>query len=397
MSNVFDNINQQSFAVNPKSLKPIFDRIPDQLKSIPRWVTSVKKVPYCSGSANGKASTAAPDTWSSFELTQTRYEEGERDGIGFVFNGDGIVGIDLDHCVVDGQPSDAAIAILTQAGCGYVEYSQSGTGLHAYGYCSDLKFKIRRGYFNGIKTEIYNSNGFFVVTGNVYQACGGLTKFTDLQSICNGIQSGRSVDFYTLTEETEVTKAIASVASVSSVAAIQLPESCLPTRTGMRHTCIFKLARYLKGKNKSASAEEIHGIFSLWWKKALPVVDSKDFDESWTDFKVAWENVKHPYGASMDKIKVGLPDTSIQNDASVHGDMAANLLELCIRLDDNQNKHWNGDPFPLSCRTAGEILGINRYYANNILSLLTKEGYLVVTKGNTVRANRYRLNPTFRR
>ena len=129
----------------------------------------------------------------------------------------------------------------------------------------------------------------------------------------------------------------------------------------------------------------------------MPVVDSKDFDESWTDFKVAWENVKHPYGASMDKIKVGLPDTSIQNDASVHGDMAANLLELCIRLDDNQNKHWNGDPFPLSCRTAGEILGINRYYANNLLSLLTKEGYLEVTKGNTVRANRYRLNPTFRR
>jgi len=397
MSNIFVNINQQPSVVNSKSLKPIFDAIPDELKSHPRWVTSVKKVPYCSGSVKGKASSANPHTWSSFDLTQTAYEEGGRDGVGFVFNGDGIVGIDLDHCVVDGQPSDAAIAILRQAGCGYVEYSQSGTGLHAYGYCSDLKFKIRRGYFNGVKTEIYNSNCFFVVTGNVYQACGGLTEFTDLQSICNGIQSVKSLDVQTLTEETEATKAISSVSSVSSVASIQFPESCLPTHTGLRHNCIFKLARYLKGKHISASSEEIHGIFSLWWQKAVSVVGSKDFDESWTEFKVAWENVKHPHGASIDKIKEGLPDTSIQNNASVHGVVAANLLELCIRLDDNQNKHWNGDPFPLSCRTAGEILGINRYYANNLLSLLTKEGYLEVTKGNTVRANRYRLNPTFRR
>lgn len=114
-------------------LQPKFELIPDELKVVPRWVTSLKKVPYCSGSVNGKASSANPHTWSSFDLTQTAFEEGERDGVGFVFNGDGIVGIDLDHCVVDGQPSDAAIAILKQAGCGYVEYSQSGTGLHAYG------------------------------------------------------------------------------------------------------------------------------------------------------------------------------------------------------------------------------------------------------------------------
>jgi len=206
-----------------------------------------------------------------------------------------------------------------------------------------------------------------------------------------------------LTEETEVTKAIASVSSVSSVSSIasvasaQFPTSCMPTRTGMRNTCIFNLARYLKGKHFSASPEEISSIFNAWWHRVLPFIGSKDFDESWTEFKVAWDNVKNPHGASMDKIKEGLPDTSIQNDGSVHGFMAANLLELCIRLDKNQSTNWNGDPFPLACRTAGEVLGIDKNYANNLLSLLTKEGFLEVTKGNTVKANRYRLNPTFRR
>jgi hypothetical protein len=398
MSNVFDNINQQSFAVNPKSLKPIFDRIPDQLKSFPRWVTSIKKVPYCSGSANGKASTAAPDTWSTFNLTQTTYEEGERDGIGFVFNGDGIVGIDLDHCVVDGQPSDAAIAILTHTGCGYVEYSQSGKGLHAYGYCSGLPFKIVRGYYNGVKTEIYNRNGFFVVTGDVYQA-GSLTQYSDLQSIIDGISSGRPRLLGPVTEEAEVAKEVAKeIASVSSVSSVIFPNSCLPNGKGMRYDCIFMLARHLKNVYPLSKALELKPIFTMWWNLALPMISTKDFGESWINFLNAWDNVKHPLGSSIAKIKAGLPDRSITNEASVYGEMGANLLELCIRLDDNQRNNWNDEPFPLSCRIAGDILGINRNYANSLLQLFTRIGFLIlVTKGNTVKANRYRLNQKYRK
>ena len=388
--------------IQTEVLQPKFELIPDELKAVPRWVTSLKKAPYFAGSIKGYASSANRYTWSDFDLTQTAYEEGGRDGVGFVFNGDGIVGLDLDHCVVDGQPNEGALEILKLVGCGYVEYSQSGTGLHAFGYCSGLNFNKGKGEYRGVRTEIFNSNFFIVVTGNIYQN-GGLPQFTDLNSICDGIRIARTRSPFSLTEETEVTKAIASVSSVasvasaSSVASTQFPESCIPKGTGMRHGCIFNLARYLKGKHVSASPKELHGMFTAWWHRVLPVIGSKDFDESWTEFKVAWDNVKHPHGASMDKIKEGLPDTFIQNDGSIHGVMAANLLELCIRLDDNQNKNWNGEPFPLACRTAGEILGINRYYANNLLSLLTKEGYLEVTKGNTVRANRYRLNPTFRR
>ena len=56
------------------------------------------------------------------------------------------------------------------------------------------------------------------------------------------------------------------------------------------------------------------------------------------------------------------------------------------------------EPFPLSCRIAGDILGINRNYANSLLQLFTRIGFLIlVTKGNTVKANRYRLNQKCRK
>ena len=383
--------------IQTEVLQPKFELIPDELKVVPRWVTSLKKVPYCAGSIKGKASSANPHTWSNFDLTQTAYEEGGRDGIGFVFNGDGIVGIDLDHCVVNGQPSDAAIEILKQAGCGYVEYSQSGTGLHAYGYCQSLNFKKRVGNYNGVKTEIYNRCSYFVVTGNVYQS-GGLNELTDLQIICDGLHNGAPRFSDTVTEETEVTEAIAYDSSVSSASSVIFPKSCIPNRTGMRHGCIFKLARYLKNQYPVSHAHELKAIFAIWWHMALPLISTKDFGESWIDFLIAWDNVKHPLGSSMDRITSGLPDHSITNEANIYGIVGANLLELCIRLDENQKTNWNEEPFPLSCRIAGDVLGINRNYANSLLSLLTKDGFLVlVTKGNTVKANRYRLNPKFRR
>ena len=112
---------------------PRFFDIPDELKRLTRWVVSKGKKPFCAEAINLPASVNDPDTWSSFDAAQTAYEEGGWDGIGFVFNRDGIAGVDLDNCVVDGIPSVAALKILDEIGCQYVEFSQSGTGLHASG------------------------------------------------------------------------------------------------------------------------------------------------------------------------------------------------------------------------------------------------------------------------
>lgn len=84
-------------------LPPLFSKMPSELTQLTRWVVWREgKVPYCSTAPKMKASPTAPETWSSFEQAQTTFEEGEFSGIGFVLNNDGIVGIDLDKCVIDG-------------------------------------------------------------------------------------------------------------------------------------------------------------------------------------------------------------------------------------------------------------------------------------------------------
>ena len=98
-------------------LEPNFQNIPADLIALDRWVVwayesrkggKPQKVPKCAAVLNSNASVIDPDTWTSFEQTQTAYEEGGFSGVGIVLDGDGLVGIDLDNCVIDGVPSQHA-------------------------------------------------------------------------------------------------------------------------------------------------------------------------------------------------------------------------------------------------------------------------------------------------
>lgn len=96
-------------------------------------------------------------------------EEYELNGIGFAFIGDGICGIDVDHCVIDGKLTDEVAKIIEQFKDTYCEYSPSGTGIHIYFHDNDLTdFRSRRksGY------EIYNEKHYFTVTGNTIEGTG---------------------------------------------------------------------------------------------------------------------------------------------------------------------------------------------------------------------------------
>lgn len=86
-------------------------------------------------------------------------------GVGFSFIGDGIVGIDVDHCVVNGQFTDLATNIINQFKNTYIEYSPSSTGIHIYFYDTDIKeLRGRKNPKNGC--ECYVKDRFFTVTGN---------------------------------------------------------------------------------------------------------------------------------------------------------------------------------------------------------------------------------------
>lgn len=149
--------------------------IPPELIALPRWLlwsyTLVgdkwTKVPFQS---NGrKASTTNAGTWGSF--TDVMAASRSYDGLGFVFNGDGLVGIDLDHVIDDsGMWSDTAQDILDMVP-GYAEVSPSGTGLHIITRADNTGTGKAK---NGI--EVYSTGRYFTFTGSVISSHKNLLK-----------------------------------------------------------------------------------------------------------------------------------------------------------------------------------------------------------------------------
>ena len=91
----------------------------------------VAKVPY---GPNGKpASSTDPATWGTLAECVAACDAHGGDGIGFVFNGDGIAGVDLDGCR---NPDTGEIAPWAQRiiddFASYTEVSPSGTGVKIY-------------------------------------------------------------------------------------------------------------------------------------------------------------------------------------------------------------------------------------------------------------------------
>lgn len=134
--------------------------LPRELTSRRRWVRySAAKVPL-RADRRGAASSTNSATWCSYEAAR-----GSRFGVGsgFVLNGDGIVCIDLDECVRDGELAPWARRIVDRApGC-YVELSPSGTGVHIWG-----RAFMRQGRVvpveGGGKAEIYPDGRYITVT-----------------------------------------------------------------------------------------------------------------------------------------------------------------------------------------------------------------------------------------
>ena len=144
--------------------------IPAELIAIPRWIRHKAKRPMTS--TGYWASSTDPNTWSNY---QTAKSSVHGDGLGFVLNGDGIVCIDLDHCLQNGQLTAVAQMILDNTPGAYAEISPSGSGLHVWGYAT-----LDKGYrfeVDGQPVEIYPNGRYLTVTGRVYRK-GNLTDLT---------------------------------------------------------------------------------------------------------------------------------------------------------------------------------------------------------------------------
>ncbi len=137
--------------------------IPLELQKLKQWVGVGidSKVPMRIDTLFAASSTK-PDTWSSFDEMKESLELGEIRYPGFVFNDNGIVGIDIDDGYdEDGFLSEIAIDIIGKCKS-YTERSKSGRGFHIL-LKGDLPFKGK----NNLKgVEIYKSARYFIMTGD---------------------------------------------------------------------------------------------------------------------------------------------------------------------------------------------------------------------------------------
>ena len=148
--------------------------LPAELVALDRWVRySPAKVPL---TVRGRAASSTnPRTWSTHDEANAS-EIGA--GLGFVLNGDGIVCIDIDHCIEHGRPARWASDFLATLPNTYVETSPSGDGLHIWG-TADLGFTGRRIKIPGGEVEVYSNLRYLTVTGNAItptRHLGDLTK-----------------------------------------------------------------------------------------------------------------------------------------------------------------------------------------------------------------------------
>jgi hypothetical protein len=172
------------------------DRIPAELKEGRRWVTwrfewrprkdgggKHTKVPYQPRIVRGrhpKAEADNPATWGLFDEALAAYQaDPERlDGIGREFAAeDGLVGIDFDDCLIDGELLEWAAAWLERLGPTYAEISPSGNGIKAW-YRGTLPPKPgsestgrRRGDYGSDEAgaiEVYDRGRYFALTGDLW-------------------------------------------------------------------------------------------------------------------------------------------------------------------------------------------------------------------------------------
>ena len=141
----------------------MFEKIPDSMKLLPQWVCvkADSKAPL-DAKTGYAASSTNPTTWSDYTTALRTVEQGYADNLGFVFNDNGFVGIDVDIGYdEDGFLTPVAADILGKCQS-YTERSRSGRGFHIL-LRGTLPFKGRNN-LNGV--EIYRSSRYFIMTGD---------------------------------------------------------------------------------------------------------------------------------------------------------------------------------------------------------------------------------------
>lgn len=143
----------------------------DELKTQMRWVCFDKDKTPINPYTGSFASSTDPKTWTTYAQAKSAAQRFRAAGVGFVFNGDGIVGIDLDDCLERISVDENGRAsydrthfakYIMEHGISYAEVSPSKTGIHIIGTAKiskAIKTKL-----HDIGVEVYSTARYFTYT-----------------------------------------------------------------------------------------------------------------------------------------------------------------------------------------------------------------------------------------
>ncbi len=154
----------------PKSarVEVLTANIPDELRDTSQWICwkyedrdgKLSKVPYDAKSGE-LAAVNKPGTWANFQTAFDFYEnQHDINGIGFVLTeNDEFTGMDLDHCINDGNIDPQAQDIIKLLDS-YTETTPSGEGIRIICMGKLPEGKRRRG-----NIEAYDNGRYLTITG----------------------------------------------------------------------------------------------------------------------------------------------------------------------------------------------------------------------------------------
>ena len=160
-------------------LEPKFDNMPDDLKSLPWavWIAEPRpnkpgkfnKAPRCPKSGR-KIGANKPELFGTYDEAVVAFNTGEFTGVGILFTGNGLIGIDIDDVrqTLSEVPGVKKWLRSARAAGAYCELSPSGTGLRLFFRDEPLPGTGRK---SG-PLEIYDNKRFLTVTGHTLPHAG---------------------------------------------------------------------------------------------------------------------------------------------------------------------------------------------------------------------------------
>lgn len=168
-----------------------------------------------------------------------------------------------------------------------------------------------------------------------------------------------------------------------------------PRQIGQRNACALKLARGLKFDAGLAGTPltEVKPIVRRWHEKALSVIATKPFDDTWADFVRAWETattplLENPVMTAITKARQldahgRLPACAQQYDAEP--------VRLLVGLCDGLGAMRPDGIFFLSSHDVAGRMDLHPSQAWRYLNMLCADGVIeLIKRGNQHRASRYR-------